>query len=679
MPELITKPLVLPLVKHPEVNQDLYPHQAVMLDEWDNHNSFMLVTKTGTGKTIGAILPILKKKLRAICVYPTNELISDQIRNITNVAIRENLKVCTFSPETSAEDYGASDLVLVHIDANLLEKWCRKRHWKQKWRVLSYLLETDKQKIILTNPDILFLIFALKYHAEVLAELQGYNALIIDEFHLYSGIEFAHALFMLHMGRSLGTFPKVVLLTATPAPGSEELIKSVLNNPLQIDASIESQREVIGQRQAVKSVRVLPRFIGEDVVETVVNLVKELNKDIFERRKDELDSKYIPVVIILNSVINAIRLEDRLADEGFDRKKDMAIIRGLSARSVRSTACRLIAIGTSAIEVGIDFECDFLIFEAGDAASFMQRFGRVGRHNPGIAYVLCPLNVVMGIENLVKDTGGIVDRGQFEERIHSWYPSPETRAWFSKKFMGLLSAFTLGERLIGKVQDDLKSSSEQIALIESEIESFYYSYCEKIDCSERILKKTLSYLRKARRGENDYQWVRSYRDLNTFRTSLPSEWVLDFAEKNRRGGNWDEAKYKVDVNTLLHRAKGLEFNDKIPHPEGNMGILTVQGYGKYNKVQVIPTFDDQQFPSISCTSENHDLTFLINDGHKPIPARVSRVMTFRDHIFTIVPRSILPELDWRLPVFECGRNIIGFDGVALLLYEIYNQELKSSG
>ena len=98
-------------------------------------------------------------------------------------------------------------------------------------------------------------------------------------------------------------------------------------------------------------------------------------------------------------MVDAIRLEDRLAEEGFKRK-EMAIIRGLSAREVRNTSGKKIAIGTSAIEVGIDFQCDYLIFEASEAASFMQRFGRVGRHKPGVASVLCPPNVLYGIETL---------------------------------------------------------------------------------------------------------------------------------------------------------------------------------------------------------------------------------------------------------------------------------------
>ena len=44
-------------------------------------------------------------------------------------------------------------------------------------------------------------------------------------------------------------------------------------------------------------------------------------------------------------------------------------------------------------------------------------------------------------------------------------------------------------------------------------------------------------------------------------------------------------------------------------------------------------------------------------------------------MFDTVPRILKNELDWRLPVFECGRHLIAFDGAALLVNEIYSQSM----
>jgi CRISPR-associated helicase Cas3 len=658
-------------VKHPNASQLLYPHQAATLDAWRERDSFLLVTKTGTGKTAAAVLPVLKYRQRAVCVYPTNELIQDQVRNVVGIAAREGVRTCVQTAETQPEEYASADVIVVRIDADSLEQYRKKRHLSHKWRALKELLEADKPKIVLTNPDVLFLIFALQYRAESLAALQAYDALIVDEFHLYSGVELAHALFMVHLGRSLKAFRKVALLSATP--GSEDiggLLDHVLDAPMKIDSSAECSYPVVGERRALEQVEVIPYYGGDAVVEAAVVLIRQLCDELPQRRRSTPEPHYVPAVIVVNSVVNAIRLEDRLVEEGLVHRQDMAIIRGLSTRRIRDTRGKLVAVGTSAIEVGIDFHCDYLVFEASEASSFMQRFGRIGRHNPGTAYVLAPSNVMVGLEGLRKEKGYQVERADFEERVYSWYPSLETRAWFARTLMVLLSCFTLAENLVKRVRDDFRASPEHVAVAESQMEEFCGRYGERIGCAEKLVQQATQHIRSIRQhGRQHHDWLVAYRELNTFRTSLPSECVLDFAELERRGGNWDNAKYTTDVATLLRRAECLRFNDRVPHPDGGMGMLTVKGYGRYKRVWVTPTFTEDQCGVLRCTSDFPDLSF-IQEGHK---TSVSHVMTLRDHVFVVVPRSILPDLDWRLPVFECGRHLVAFDGVAFLLWELMTQ------
>lgn len=670
MPGIATRGLTLPLVQHPAAQQKLYPHQAAILDHWGEQSAFLVVTKTGTGKTIGAVLPVLKHRQRAICVYPTNELVRDQVQNIRKVAEREGLRVCVQTAETSAEEYATADVILVHIDARALDAWRQKRHYREKWRALREMIEPDKPKIVLTNPDILFLIFGLRYHAEVLAALPGYQVLIVDEFHLYSGVELAHAFFMLHVGRSLGAFDKIVLLSATPEREVAEHLNRLLDNPMLITEGVECEHPVIGQRQAVHQVKIAPCPVGHDVVEAAVKVVKDLEPEIRRRRQAQPADDYVPAVVVVNSVVNAIRLEDRLYEERF-QGSELAIIRGLSARDVRHTQGKLLAIGTSAIEVGIDFHCDYLIFEAGEASSFMQRFGRVGRHNPGVAYLLCPHNVQIGIDTLRQEKGAEVARGDLEERVYAWYPSLETRAWFTTTPLGLLSSFSLGENLIKRVRDDFRATPDQVETVEAQIEQFYASYAQRMGCPDNMLRSALRDLRKARL--DGAHWLAIYRDLNTFRTSLPTEWVLDQAELGRPGRDWDRAKYTADIATLLRRAEGLHFSEKIPHPSGEMGMLVVKGYGRYKRVEVMPTFDDSEWGVLQCTSEYPDLHF-VQEHHK---TSVSHVMALHNHIFVVVPQFIYRDLDWRMPVFSCGQHLIAFDGAALLLCEIYNRSEKT--
>ena len=126
-----TLPLTLPLVQHPLVCSPLYHHQAIMFDEWKNHSTFLIATKTGTGKTAAAVLPILKYKESAIMVYPTNELIRNQVAGVANIARMGGLNPCIYEPETTKEEFGKADVLLVHIDAAALEKWGGKRVGEQ--------------------------------------------------------------------------------------------------------------------------------------------------------------------------------------------------------------------------------------------------------------------------------------------------------------------------------------------------------------------------------------------------------------------------------------------------------------------------------------------------------------------------------------------------------------------
>lgn len=662
-----TLPLVLDQVKHPCVTNLLYHHQAIMLDEWEKHDTFLVETKTGTGKTTAAVLPLLKYREKAFLVYPTNELIKDQIQSIAAIARQEGLVPCIYNPDTSKLEYGKADVVLVHIDAEKLKEWDRKLNLGGTWAVLKYLLQADKErKLILTNPDILFLIFALRYRAEALAALTAYRSIIIDEFHLYQGVEFAHALFMIHLARNLGVFNRLVLLSATPAHDVRDCLDQLLL-PFIIDSDSISQYPVVSERTAIYEIEIVPQNSGEDVVERAVEIIQELKGTVESLRKRNLSQEYIPVVVVLNSVINAMYLEDRLVKEGFNRD-ELLIIRGLTSRNIRvKDEQKLIAIGTSAIEVGIDFKCDYLIFEASEAPSFLQRFGRIGRHQPGTAYILCKPNVELGIERLPTQ----ISRNEFEKYVYDWYLTPEARPWFVFTEGGLITVYSLANRIVTRV---LKNEGYITGNTEEIIKRFDrilldYACALGIEKHYAVVKRIFTLAEKGVK----FQWVKAYQNLTTFRTSLPSITVCDFAEKERRNG-FEFAKYNVDLGTLIRRGEGINHTEKITDSDGRHGIVTVKKYGRYKKVRVIPEFKDENCGEIMITKDWPQLAFL-QDGQR---ISVSSIMTLREHIFVVLPKVIKIELDWRFPVFECGNHLIAFDGTALLLREIYFRIINDS-
>ncbi|PSB54397.1 type I-D CRISPR-associated helicase Cas3', partial [Chamaesiphon polymorphus] len=130
--------------------------------------------------------------------------------------------------------------------------------------------------------------------------------------------------------------------------------------------------------------------------------------------------------IILNSVASVYRLAAVLKPLFAKHNLKVLVNTGLTGETERSqslTEADLI-IGTSTIDVGVDFKINFLIFEAADAGNFIQRFGRLGRHpdflpHPYRAYALIPNFIVSRLfgEGSSLNDGEEIDRVAFTQAI----------------------------------------------------------------------------------------------------------------------------------------------------------------------------------------------------------------------------------------------------------------------
>jgi CRISPR-associated helicase Cas3 len=660
------RPYQLPVIEHPGSHTLLYPHQVAMWEAWEEQPATLLTAKTGTGKTRAAMLPVLKRREGAVAVYPTNELLRDQVRAVAKFATEEGIEPLLWLPEVwrasdRAELYSRADHVLIPVDGNLLDQWQEVMHCRSRGETLRRLLDPDKPKIIFTNPDILFLVLGLQYHADPFEALRRYETLILDEFHLYQGVELAHALAMVALARGFGIFRRLVLLSATP-PSEVRLLLDQAVSPAVIDSHVETHSPSGRSRTAVHAVEVEPiQLTGGDPVEVLVSRIVGLKSELEKLRSEIPDEDYLPAVVIVNSVLNAIRLEDRLVESGFNRNS-LAIIRGLSHRAIRDTSGKLLALGTSAIEVGVDFRCDYLLFEALEAASFLQRFGRVGRHGPGKAIVLVPPNAFHGMSSMP----GSIDRATFEERIYAWYPSASAYPWFVATESGMTTVRAQGENLIATVEKDRNVKTEVIAKLREKIDAILADLAERVGCPDKNLQAKGAFERCAA-GKKSVHWLDVYRRLNRFRTSLPSVRIHDFMEQSRRK-EWNLGEYDIDLATLLKRAVGLTWNDKLE-------MLTIKGIGKYRRVHASEIFSGDDCGMIHET-QNWPQLRLYQDGES---TPVSDLMARENHIFTVVPRTEVEfQVDWRLPVFEAGRYLVAFDGAALLLLELWKKPKEAT-
>ncbi|HRQ42243.1 MAG TPA: type I-D CRISPR-associated helicase Cas3' [Chloroflexota bacterium] len=656
---MIVEGYSLPQVAVDGVQTRLYPHQAATLNQWHDHDAFMLVTKTGSGKTRAVALPVLKNRESAVFVYPTNSLIADQAQSIQQLMREENIRFREWTPERANEKFADEEYVLVQISAETLEEFRKKFILPHKGDPLKQLLSGDKRRIILINPDSLFFIFSLRYSgsAEAIGHLQNYSTVIFDEFHLYTGVELAHILFMIHLTRQMNVFKRVVLLSATPNAQVKTHLDALLH-PRMIDATVAVPQTIVGGRTVAHEVDLLPIPVTDKVVETAVTEISTILDELYQLREANKEAnsrgEYVPCVVILNSVINAIVLEDILVATGIDRE-DIVPIRGLSARSSRDTRDKLLVIGTSAIEVGIDFKADYLMFEAGDAPSFMQRFGRIGRHRPGKALLLCKHQEAAALQSF----GDKMTRHTFEEAINSIYPLPDGRAWFVTTWSSFVTVCAQAHMFKQQVEKDW-SADEAIKLrVTQWIEEVLSGYAICLG-QESTLKRALRATKKP--------WFAHYIEINSFRTSLPSQRVWDLSEKRRDR----EPKYNADVKMLLHRAEGLSFDGKI---------LCVKGYGKWRNVWINKSFDElseSEIGTIETTAKHtpDEMQFRRENEQKPSP--ISHIMYKpKHHIYFLAPLALKDDLDWRITWFRCGqqgRYMIAFDGDALLLKEILDSK-----
>jgi CRISPR-associated endonuclease/helicase Cas3 len=153
--------------------------------------------------------------------------------------------------------------------------------------------------------------------------------------------------------------------------------------------------------------------------------------------------------ILVYSVATARRLYTRLKDF-FERQHNISVGEntGLTNRSERREALeKQILVGTSTVDIGIDFRINYLVFEAYNAGSFLQRFGRLGRHKGFDAYRAYGLIPRFVLERLQKEIGenDTVERESFNRAVREAFPMEEefksyTALWGVKQAAQVLVA-----------------------------------------------------------------------------------------------------------------------------------------------------------------------------------------------------------------------------------------------
>lgn len=645
-----------------------YVHQAALFDEWHTHKAFLLTTKTGSGKTQAAALPVIANGESAFFVYPTNALIEDQERGIRELAEGMGWQAYSYAAGDAFDKtaFNQADVILFRIDADNLEKIRREKRHRTKGQTLKYLLNANSGRptIVLTNPDTLFLILSLRYGQgmAVFQSLKQYQTLVVDEFHLYGGVELAHLLFMLHYCRDQGFFgSRFVLLSATPDENVSKILDQVIA-PHRVPVKGNMPYPSTKKRTVAYPVELHPVSPGEEPVEKALQQFEMLRPELERLFSQNTADDYVPLVIIFNSVMAAMYAADILRERHQVPADQIGEYRGLMDRQLRSFRNKLVVVGTSAIEVGVDFKCRYLIFEAGDVAAFMQRFGRIGRHEVGTAYLLAPPNVLEADGDIAEP----LSRDELEEHARRWYAQNDARPWFTRTKSGLYTVALLAWKMVDTIAADPAATDEVIKNAQVRIDTLLVDYATRIG-AQSAYKRVHRCLRiyKNNPEHPGWAWLRAYEKQVAFRTSSVNLRVHDIREEQRRWG--EGGWYDVDLRTLLRRGK----NPHRKKDKNSEEYISIYGYTKAVRVNALVS--DITLGDLHSTQRRK--VTLTREGKN---THLSDVMKREGHLFVVVPDSVRLAMDWRIPTYYHPKGLLAFDGAALLLKEIYEREKMKS-
>ena len=207
--------------------------------------------------------------------------------------------------------------------------------------------------------------------------------------------------------------------------------------------------------------------------------------------------------------------------------------------------------------------------------------------------------------------------------------------------------------------------------VRDRIETMLSEHSERLGCSNENARARAAFQRSAK-GNPFAQWLNVYCDLNQFRTSVPSVTVHDFAELRRRS-EWRLAEYEADLCTLLKRAVGISWDEKLCK-------LTIRGIGKLRRVRASDFFNENDHCGRILQTKDYTklpTLLLLYQDNETTP--ISDLMAEKNHIFALVrKKDVESDIDWRLPVFESGVFYLAFDGAALLLLEMARRASKRS-
>jgi len=493
---------------------------------------------TGDGKSLAAYLDILQGDCHAIALYPTNALAADQENQVRGYI--EN-----FQPPNEPR--------VNRLSGPELEIYAENEGLRKGSAIAS---RAGQSEVLITNPDIFHYLHRGAYLMgnDTPDKLwnridKDFDLFIFDEFHVFAVPQVASVLNTMLLIRATNRRKKFLFLSATPRDSLLKRLDKAGFRCRVIDPIDEGRYqfpETQAEAEALQAAhwRQVARSIDltfvamEPTSKASETWLKENQESILNQFLEHPGSKG---AIILNSIAAVKRLMPAFrkcfAQHGLTVRENTGLSGG--QEKAESLAADLV-IGTSTIDVGVDFRINFLIFESSDAGNFIQRLGRLGRHDgyekdgqavqfDGFrAYALVPNFFVERLfagDEAALTNGEVCDRIHFQTLVREKYRRINDFEGYYKRWGAVQSFNLLFNLKHPSIQQQYAGSLQR-----------FQSSCEEV--FDTSLKKVAG---RVRGWANEWQQLSGKKgnpiaeDAKSFRGSSPLQCGLyDLTEANER-------------------------------------------------------------------------------------------------------------------------------------------------
>ncbi|NMG19324.1 type I-D CRISPR-associated helicase Cas3' [Brasilonema bromeliae] len=369
---------------------------------------------TGDGKSLAAFLSAMTNRTYTLAMYPTNELARDQEKQVQGYKEK-------FQPKYEPQIH--------RLTAAILEKYVATGKLPSKLEGMENF--STLYEILLTNPDLFHYIHNFYYLRGKIDNLdrlfrridEKYKLFIYDEFHIFSSPQVASVInTILLMKHTANHQKKFLFLSATPNKLLEDCLRNAgiepkIINPAAVGAyKFESEANNEDWRQISQPIQLsFPQGLEANLRSSYAWLEENAEKVILKFFQEYPNSKG---AIILNSIAAVKKLLPKFKDI-FEPRWQVRENTGLTGETEKSKSVAEadLLLGTSTIDVGVDFKINFLVFEAADAGNFIQRFGRLGRHPDFETYQAYALIASFLVGRLFEDKSHPLEDGETYDRI----------------------------------------------------------------------------------------------------------------------------------------------------------------------------------------------------------------------------------------------------------------------